>query len=63
MTYKIKSFLYFLCFAIAAYIYNNIQQQEERFQDQVSSTSLVETDFEDSDELEDTQENLVEDSE
>nr|WP_299170198.1 hypothetical protein [uncultured Allomuricauda sp.] len=63
MTYKIKSFLYFLCFAIAAYIYNNFQQQDDRFQDQVSSTSLVETDFEDSDELEDTQENLVEDSE
>ncbi len=63
MTYKIKSFLYFLCFAIAAYIYNNIQQQDERFQDQVSSATMVETNFEDSDKLEDTQENLAEDSE
>ncbi|WP_190809807.1 hypothetical protein [Flagellimonas sp. S3867] len=59
MTYKIKSFLYFLCFAIAAYIYNNIEQEDERFQNQVNSTSVVETDFEDVDNLDETQEDSV----
>ncbi len=63
MTYKIKSFLYFLCFATAAYIYNNIEQEDKRFQEQVSSSSIVETDVEDIDDLKDTQENQVKDLE
>ncbi|MGX1931080.1 hypothetical protein [Flagellimonas sp. 2504JD4-2] len=57
MTYKIKSFLYFLCFAIAAYIYNNIEQADKRFQDQVNTSSIVETDFEDVDKLQEIPEN------
>ncbi|WP_136465798.1 hypothetical protein [Flagellimonas onchidii] len=63
MTYKIKSFLYFLCFAIAAFIYNKVEQEDKRFQEQVSSSSIVETDVEDIDDLKDTQENQVKDLE
>ncbi|WP_420320297.1 hypothetical protein [Flagellimonas sp.] len=59
MTYKIKSFLYFLCFAIAAFIYNNIEQKEQEFQNEVNSASIVETDFEDVDDIKETQEDPI----
>ncbi|MGW9683994.1 hypothetical protein [Flagellimonas sp. 2504JD1-5] len=59
MTYKIKSFLYFLCFAIAAFIYNNIEQKDEKFQNQASSPAMVETDFEDVDDVNETQEDRI----
>ncbi|MEX0314022.1 MAG: hypothetical protein AB3N18_07580 [Allomuricauda sp.] len=63
MTYKIKSFLYFLCFAIAAFIYNKVEQENKRFQEQVNSSSIVETDIEGIDDLQETQEDLVKDLE
>lgn len=63
MTYKIKSFLYFLCFSIAAFVYNNIEQEDERFQNQVNSTTVVDTDFEDVDDLAETKEDEVNDLE
>ncbi|WP_350290127.1 hypothetical protein [uncultured Croceitalea sp.] len=55
-SYKIKSFIYFLLFAIAAFFYNNIEQ-EQKFQDQITSSEVVDIDTEqledaDSDELE-----------
>ena len=48
-SYKIKSFFYFLLFAIAAFFYNNIEQ-EQKFQNQITANKVVDTDME---ELED----------
>ena len=48
-SYKIKSFIYFLLFAVAAFFYNNIEQ-EQNFQDKMTSTEVVDIDI---DELED----------
>jgi len=48
-SYKIKSFFYFLLFAIAAFFYNNIEQ-EQKFQDQITASEVVDIDME---ELED----------
>ncbi|WP_420604129.1 hypothetical protein [Flagellimonas sp.] len=62
MTYKIKSLIYFSCFVIASIIYYGIEQ-EEKFQNQVNSSTVVETDFEDTDELEETQKDFVSDQE
>ncbi|MFD2588398.1 hypothetical protein ACFSQJ_15790 [Croceitalea marina] len=55
-TYKIKSFIYFLLFAVAAFFYNNIEQ-EQKFQDKITSSEVVDIDTEqledsDADELE-----------
>jgi len=49
-TYKIKSFFYFLLFTVAAFIYNNFEQ-EQKFQDQITSSKMADVDME---ELEDT---------
>jgi hypothetical protein len=49
-SYKIKSFFYFLLFAVAAFFYNNMEQ-EQKFQDQITSSEVVDMDME---ELEDT---------
>lgn len=49
-SYKIKSFFYFLLFAIAAFFYNNIEQ-EQKFQDRITTSEVVDMDME---ELEDT---------
>ncbi|WP_394974919.1 hypothetical protein [uncultured Croceitalea sp.] len=44
-TYKIKSFIYFLLFAVAAFFYNNIEQ-DKKFQDQITSNEVVDIDTE-----------------
>ncbi len=44
-TYKIKSFIYFLLFAVAAFFYNNIEQ-EQKFQNQITSSEVVDMDTE-----------------
>jgi len=49
-SYKIKSFFYFLLFAIAAFFYNNLEQ-EQKFQDQITASEMVDIDME---ELEET---------
>jgi hypothetical protein len=49
-SYKIKSFFYFLLFAVAAFFYNNMEQ-EQKFQDQITTSEVVDMDME---ELEDT---------
>jgi hypothetical protein len=49
-SYKIKSFIYFLLFATAAFFYNQVEQ-EKKFQDQITSSEVVDIDTE---ELEDT---------
>ncbi|SNY92211.1 hypothetical protein [Flagellimonas pacifica] len=62
MTYKIKSLIYLSCFVITATIYYGIEQEDE-FKNQVNSPKVAETDFEDTDDLEDTQEDFVVDQE
>ncbi|GMN11225.1 hypothetical protein MTsPCn9_20700 [Croceitalea sp. MTPC9] len=42
-TYKIKSFIYFLLFAVAAFFYNKIEQ-EKKFQDEITSSEVVNID-------------------
>ena len=49
-SYKIKSFFYFLLFAIAAFFYNNLEQ-EQKFQDQITTSKVVDMEIE---ELEET---------
>jgi hypothetical protein len=44
-TYKIKSFIYFLLFAIAAFFYNEVEQ-EKKFPDQITSNEVVDIDTE-----------------
>jgi len=49
-SYKIKSFVYFLLFAVAAFFYNNIEQEKD-FQNQITSSEVVDLDIK---ELEET---------
>lgn len=46
MTYKIKSLLYFCSFLIASTIYYGIEQYD-KFQEQVQSQEVAETEFAD----------------
>lgn len=57
MTYKIKSLIYLSCFVVAALIYNNVEREDE-FQNQLHSKTVVETEFEDSNELTETKEDF-----
>ena len=43
-TYKIKSFIYFLLFATAAFFYNHIEEQEE-FKEKIATTEVVKTEL------------------
>ena len=45
-TYKIKSFIYFLLFATAAFFYNNLEEQEE-FKEKIATTEVVKTELDD----------------
>lgn len=44
-SYKIKSFIYFLLFAVAAFFYNEIEQ-EQKFQEELVSSQVAEIDTE-----------------
>lgn len=44
-SYKIKSFIYFLLFALAAFFYNEIEQ-EQKFQEELVSSQVAEIDTE-----------------
>ncbi|PRX56030.1 hypothetical protein [Flagellimonas meridianipacifica] len=50
MTYKTKSLLYFFSFVVAATAYYLVEQHQE-FTNQMQSTEMAETHFEDSSEL------------
>ena len=39
-TYKIRSLLFFLSFATAAFVYNKVEQQE-KFQEKIASNEVV----------------------
>lgn len=54
MTYKIKSLIYLSCFVVAAVIYNSVER-EDNFQNQLHSKTVVETEFEDANELKETE--------
>ena len=54
MTYKIKSLIYLSCFVVAAIIYNSVER-EDHFQNQLNSKTVVETEFEDTNELKETE--------
>ncbi len=58
MTYKIKSLIYLSCFVVASFIYYGIEQ-EDKFQNQILSEELVETEFEDDLESEKLQEEIL----
>ena len=50
-TYKIKSFIYFLVFATAAFFYNKVEQKND-FPEQIKTSEIVDidnADFEDAD--------------
>ncbi len=57
MTYKIKSLIYLSCFVVAAIIYNSVER-EDNFQNQLHSKTVVETEFEDTGELTETEESF-----
>ena len=59
MTYKLKSLIFFSCFVISSLVYYQVEQQD-KFQEQISSETFVETQFHDADELEKPQTNLEE---
>ncbi|MFD2099598.1 hypothetical protein [Flagellimonas iocasae] len=44
MTYKAKSLIYFSCFVLASLIYYGVEQQDD-FQEHISSETVVETQF------------------
>ncbi|MDT0606878.1 hypothetical protein [Croceitalea rosinachiae] len=48
-SYKIKSLIYLSCFILAAVFYNNYEQKA--FQEQILSSEVSETKFEDSPEI------------
>ena len=51
MTYKTKSLIYFSCFVLASLIYYEMEEQDN-FQEHISSETFVDTQFDDADELE-----------
>ena len=57
MTYKIKSLIYFLCFVLASVSYYLVDQHD-KFQDQITNESYVETHFQDADDLDQPEEIL-----
>ncbi|MBO0343037.1 MAG: hypothetical protein VX798_02800 [Bacteroidota bacterium] len=58
MTYKTKSLIYFICFVAASTLYYVVDKHDE-FQNQVSSETYVETNFQDADDYtDDTKEDL-----
>ncbi|MCK0161681.1 hypothetical protein [Allomuricauda sp. F6463D] len=60
MTYKAKSFIYFLCFVAASALYY-VVEQNDKFEDHINSDTFVETNFQDDDHFEDdTEKNLEE---
>jgi hypothetical protein len=59
MTYKAKSLIYFSCFVIASFIYYGVEQQD-KFQENISSETIVETQFQDSNELNNPQDDFKE---
>ncbi len=59
MTHKVKSLIFFSCFVISALVYYQVEKQDE-FQEQISSETFVETQFQDVDELEKPQTNFEE---
>lgn len=50
MTYKLKSLIFFSCFVISSLVYYQVEQQD-KFQEQISSETFVETQFHDVDDL------------
>lgn len=44
-TYKIKSFIYFLLFAAAAFFYNEIEEKQ-KFQDEITTSEVANIDNE-----------------
>ena len=61
MTYKTKSLLYFFSFVIAATAYYLVEQHQE-FTNQIQSSEVVETQFEDDYELTETSQNKIEEA-
>ncbi|MEX0360061.1 hypothetical protein [Flagellimonas sp.] len=61
MTYKIKSLLYFCAFLISATIYYGVEQYEE-FQQHIQNGEVVETQFADTLEHNETQEESLKSS-
>lgn len=59
MTYRIKSLIYFSCFAISAFLYYGIEQEDE-FQNQVSNKEFAEIEFMDDLESEKLQDEILE---
>ncbi len=60
MTYKTKSFIYFICFVAASTLYYMVDKHGE-FQDQINSETYVESNFQNADDYTDgTTEDLEE---
>nr|WP_297789040.1 hypothetical protein [uncultured Allomuricauda sp.] len=52
MTYKTKSFIYFICFVAASTLYYVVDKHDE-FQDHINSETYVETNFQNVDDYTD----------
>ena len=59
MTYKTKSLIYFSCFVLASLIYYEVEQQDN-FQEHISSETVVETQFQDANDLDKPQNDFEE---